>query len=68
MRLDGTEYQANDVVELSVKAAKALCEAGTADADAAAVAYCVKELQARVLPHVATPDDDIVEPVDQSGD
>ena len=49
--VDGIEYQPNDVVDCSVKTAKLLCDAGSADGAPEAIKYCVSELDAKVKSH-----------------
>jgi hypothetical protein len=49
--VDGKAYKANQVVILPASIAKDLCALGVADADPAAVEYCIQELKASPVEH-----------------
>lgn len=51
--LDGQEYQPNNVLELDDKTAKSLEKDSSVDSTPEAVAYCVEQLGAKVIKHIA---------------
>lgn len=55
LTLDGITYKPNQVVDMPPAPAKALAANNQVDPHKEAVAYCVKELGAEVIVHVAPP-------------
>lgn len=51
VNVQGVDYKPNQVVDVPAAIAKQLAGAGSADASADAVAYCVDELKAEVIVH-----------------
>lgn len=50
-KIDGKNYQTNQVVDLPAAQAKALANEGAIDVNKGAVAYCVEQLGAEVILH-----------------
>ena len=51
VNIDGIPYRPNQVVELPAAVAKTQAAAGTVDANAAAVAYCINDLGEKSVVH-----------------
>lgn len=58
VKLDGVEYAPNQVVEFPTSMLNVLKEHGVVDPSKAAVEYCVKELGAVAVVHVAAEESD----------